>query len=95
MLYRLGSEAAVRRSCSNPDGVAYRSYAPLRRSTPLGEDMPRSTETAASAAPKLWPPRKGGIGDFGSSAAITPRAASQAWCSSARMSSARTSASAW
>ena len=42
--YRSGAEATVRLSCSNPTGVVYLSYAPLRSSTPVGEAARRSTQ---------------------------------------------------
>ena len=82
--YRSGAEATVRLSCSNPPGVVYLSYAPLRSSTPVGEAARRSTATAASAAPKLCPPRKGTADDSGSSSAMTSRAVFHARCSCAR-----------
>ena len=57
--YRSGAEATVRLSCSNPPGVVYLSYAPLRSSTPVGEAARRSTATAASAAPETVPAEEG------------------------------------
>lgn len=65
MLYRLGIEAAVRRSCLNPaDGVAYRNICAAAQEQHLG----RTCQVKALRRPRALrccTPRKGGIGESG------------------------------